>query len=340
MNHSTKPQVTTSPGVLESALLLVPHPIVIFEGMELKVTYINDALLEIWSKDRSILGQTFTEILPELEDQPFPALLRRVIETGETRTDIEAPAYFLRDGVPQTIYFDYSYTAIKNEQSESVGVIVVCNDVTDRVIAKQQLKQSEERFRSMVMQAPFAIAVVHGPEFIIDMANSRSLDIWGRTSDVLGKRVIDVFPELIEQGFVDILTNVYEKAEPFFGNEVPVQLIKNGKPTDAYLNFVYHPIVENNQVTSIMSVGYDVTDLVLSRKHAESQKTLLEYLNSAGEELALSLDTKTALDKISKLIVPKFADWFTINVLNGERLDILMVVNKDEDTCGGQRITG
>ena len=157
------------------------------------------------------------------------------------------------------------------------------------------------------------------------------MDIWGRTTDVIGKKVVDVFPELVEQGFIDLLKRVNETAEPFFGNEVPVQLVKSGKVTDSFLNFVYHPVIENGHVSLILSVGYDVTELVNSRKRAELKKNLLEYLNTAGEELALTLDTNSALKKISKLIVPTFADWFTINVLKGDNLEILMVIHEDEN---------
>lgn len=329
--HFDSSESNNSSVALEEALLSVPYPIVRFEGLELRVTYVNDALLELWSKDKSILGKTFIEILPEFADQPFPALLRRVIETGETHTDSEAIAYIEKNGALQGIYFDYSYTAVKNNRGENTGVIVVCKDVTEGVIAKQKLNESEGRFRGMVSQAPFAISILQGPDFIIETANSRCLDIWGKTSAILGKKVADVFPELIDQGFIELLENVYNTGEAFFGNELPVQLLKDGTLTLAYLNFVYHPIVVDGKVTSIMAVGYDVTELVLSKKNAEKKKELLEYLNTAGEELALALNTKTALVKIADLIVPTFADWFTINELNGENLDVLIITNKDEE---------
>lgn len=316
---------------LEEALLSVPYPIVKFEGLDLKVTYANNALLELWSKDKSILGKTFIEILPELADQPFPALLRRVIETGETHTDSEAIVYIEKNGVLEAKYFDYSYTAVKNTRGENTGVIVICKDVTEQFLAKQKLDESESRFREMVLQAPFSISILQGPEFIIETANSRNLDISGKTTDILGKRFVDVYPELSEQGLANLLENVYKTGEPFLGNELPIQLLKDGSLTPGYFNFVFQPMLKDNRVTSIMTVGYEVTVLVLSRKIAEKKKELLEYLNRAGEELALTLDTKSALVKISDLIVPKFAHWFTINVLNGENLDLLIINNKDEE---------
>ncbi|MGB4401124.1 MAG: PAS domain S-box protein [Daejeonella sp.] len=324
-------KANTIQGSMEDALLSVPYPIVQFTGMELRVSYANDALLSLWGKDKSIIGQTYLEILPEHADQPFPALLRSVIESGVAHTDSEAVAYLMKDGVLQPVYFDYSFTVVRNLSGENTGVMVVCKDVTEQVLARQKLEDSEARFRSMVMQAPFAIAVLHGREFVIEMANSNTLNIWGKENNVLGKQLAEVFPELIAQGFLDILRNVFDSGKPFYGNEYAVTLLKDGEMTNAFLNFVYHPIIENKQVTSIMSVGYDVTDLVLSRRSAEKQKELLENLNRAGEELALTLDTDSALQKISELLVPNFADWFTINILKDDILELLLIVNSDEE---------
>lgn len=63
----------------------------------------------------------------------------------------------------------------------------------------------------------------------------------------------------------------------------------------------------------------------------EKRQSLLQYLNLAGEELALALNTDTALQKISQLIVPTFANWFTINILRGDDVDLLFVQNPDPE---------
>ena len=52
---------------------------------------------------------------------------------------------------------------------------------------------------------------------------------------------------------------------------------------------------------------------------------LLDYLNQAGEELASARDTETALNKVSNLIVPRFANWFTIDTLKGNAIVRLKV---------------
>jgi PAS domain S-box-containing protein len=63
----------------------------------------------------------------------------------------------------------------------------------------------------------------------------------------------------------------------------------------------------------------------------KKKENLLAYLNTATETLARARDTKTALDEISKLIVPKFANWFSIDVLKDGELEELVLAHEDAD---------
>jgi PAS domain S-box-containing protein len=279
--------VTSIEGILENALLIAPFPIVVFQGLELTVTYANDALLQVWGKDKSIIGQTFLQILPELKDQPFPQLLKQVFETGVTQTDSEAVAYLEKNGIRVPVYFDYSYTAIRDHQQTIIGVLVICRDVTQQVLAKRKAEESEAKFRNTVLQVPIAMAVIKTPEFIIETANQQSLKLWGRTAKIIGKRVTEVFPEIIQQGFMQIFKSVHETGKPYFGNEVPVELQNETERYRVYINFVFHPIFENNEVSSIMTVGYDVTELVKARKQAEdSERDAIDATKSLENALA------------------------------------------------------
>ena len=67
---------------------------------------------------------------------------------------------------------------------------------------------------------------------------------------------------------------------------------------------------------------------VTTKKKRES---LLEFLNKAGEELSLTLNTQSAIEKISELIVPKFANWFSINLLRDEMLEPQIIKHEDQE---------
>lgn len=53
----------------------------------------------------------------------------------------------------------------------------------------------------------------------------------------------------------------------------------------------------------------------------------LDFINEAGVALASSLDYKAVLDQVSKLIVPGVSDWFSIDVISGDRLETLIIAH-------------
>jgi PAS domain S-box-containing protein len=63
----------------------------------------------------------------------------------------------------------------------------------------------------------------------------------------------------------------------------------------------------------------------------KKKENLLAYLNKATEELALTRDTQGALAKISKLIVPKFANWFAIDILKENKFELLVLAHDNPD---------
>jgi PAS domain S-box-containing protein len=61
----------------------------------------------------------------------------------------------------------------------------------------------------------------------------------------------------------------------------------------------------------------------------KKKETLYSYLNEASEELARARDTKSALEKIAQLIVPAFADWFTIDIVKNDRFELQVLKHQD-----------
>jgi PAS domain S-box-containing protein len=77
--------------------------------------------------------------------------------------------------------------------------------------------------------------------------------------------------------------------------------------------------------SDIVNVYLFIRDITILKK----KENLLAYLNTATEELAQARNTKSALDKISRLIVPKFANWFSIDLLRDGQLDELVLAHED-----------
>jgi two-component system CheB/CheR fusion protein len=48
----------------------------------------------------------------------------------------------------------------------------------------------------MLMNSPFTFAVLKGKEMIIELANDKIKEVWGRGNDIEGKSLLDIMPEL------------------------------------------------------------------------------------------------------------------------------------------------
>src|SRR5215470_12069517 len=85
------------------------------------------------------------------------------------------------------------------------------------VSAKQQFsseKYAEQQIRNLFLHAPVAIQILKGPDFVYELANNRSLEILGKKEEeIIGRRVLDVAPELKDQRPYKMLQNVYSTGE-------------------------------------------------------------------------------------------------------------------------------
>jgi PAS domain S-box-containing protein len=136
--------------MFRSYVMNAPTPIGIYTGREMRIQTANDAILKAWEKDRSVVGRTFREALPELEGQPFFQLLDEVYTTGKTYEAKEERVDLLRDGKITPTFWNFTYKAIRNEVGEIYGVMNTAAEITDLVIAKQKLAEAEEILRSAI----------------------------------------------------------------------------------------------------------------------------------------------------------------------------------------------
>jgi PAS domain S-box-containing protein len=144
-------------------------------------------------------------------------------------------------------------------------------------IAKTRIV-AEENLRKIIMQAPVAMAIMKGKSLVIEIANEKALEHWGKKYDeVINKPALEAFPEIIEQGFEKILSGVLTTGIPFIANEMPVKLIRHGQPEIIYINFIYQPLVNSDGlIEGIVTVGIDVTEQVTARKKINEHTEILE----------------------------------------------------------------
>jgi signal transduction histidine kinase len=142
-------------------------------------------------------------------------------------------------------------------------------------------------------QAPQAIVVLRGPNFIIEQANENTEAIWGRSvADVLGQPHFEAIPDSAGQGFEELLTGVLQSGEPVVLHEVPIDLNRahTGRPARGYYSILFKPLRdEQEQVTGVAVMWTEETDQVLARQRVnalnEELAAINEELTATNEEL-------------------------------------------------------
>lgn len=139
----------TNPSLSESELLhilsLSENATAVYVTDQILIQFANTAMMRMWDKDKSIIGQPLEEVLPELKGQPFIGFLQNVWRKGETIKGLETPADINIDGKLQTFYFDFTYRAILNDDGTTHCILHTAVDVTDRVLHRKTIADSELR---------------------------------------------------------------------------------------------------------------------------------------------------------------------------------------------------
>jgi PAS domain S-box-containing protein len=146
------------------------------------------------------------------------------------------------------------------------------------------LNLTEQKFMGLLNEGPISYSMFRGTDFVIDLANEEALKLWGKDKSIIGKKLRDAIPELVDQPHLKILEDVYHSGITYEGKENLVYLKKNSVLSPIYVNFIYK-LVKNfaGKEHSILCIGDDVTEQVTSRKAiAEAEERARLAIDSAN----------------------------------------------------------
>lgn len=185
----------------------------------------------------------------------------------------------------------------------------VAQDVSEHVINLHALAESETQFRNIVEQAPVAIMVVRGDDFVVDQINAPMTEFTGLGQESMGTPLLTLMPELVNEFAWQQVQRVYREGIDFNGNEVLVTHSNAGVISQHYYNLVYRPFRENGLITGVIQVATEITEQVFARKKLEETETRLRGIIAAapagiglfvGRDLIIESANQTFIDIVGK----------------------------------------
>src|SRR5262249_17899104 len=139
--------------------------------------------------------------------------------------------------------------------------------VRSQVSISRARNHAEELLKQLFVNAPMAIGILRGPQFVIELANPLMLEIWDRErSEVIDNALMAALPELEGQGFDLLLSGVYTTGKRFVSEEHAVHLLRKGKLEQFFVKFIYEPLREaDGHISGVIVLAHEITDLVNAR---------------------------------------------------------------------------
>ncbi|WP_457423260.1 ATP-binding protein [Roseateles sp. P5_E7] len=284
-------------------ILNTGHPMYIWWGAENACLY-NDAYRECIGPERhpGSLGRPAREVWEEI----WPIIGPQIEQVREGRGatwNVNHLVPITRHGRCEDVYWTYSYSPIDDEHSPNGigGVLVVCTETTEQVLANQRMAAERDQLGQLFEQAPTFMTLLSGPSHRFEIANPSYLKLVDR--EVVGKTLAEAMPDAVAQGYGALLDRVYATGEAYIakGAKFMSQSRPGEAATERFVDFVYQPIKgKDGTVVGIFVEGADVTDREvtdaalranearyreLSQELAESNRTKDEFLATLAHEL-------------------------------------------------------
>ncbi len=271
---------------LNTILDLVNVGIAQLSGDEFKVQYINSVFSDLAGKPVDyFLNKSVFDLFPGRKEYFLP-IFEKVIVTSRAVQQKQVPVKFLKEGVSIELFLNLVFYPILNTEGLPDSIMVIAVDETEMVHRKNRLKVRENLFSNMVDNSRMGFLIVRGDHFIVEYANPTIYErLWKiDPAKVLGKPLLELFPELEDQKYGSLLRDVYFNKKNITEKRAPTLINTGIGMQQFYLDYELAPLLDaNGEATGVSLNVYDVTaEVSLEMKKQEAQQLLELSLEATG----------------------------------------------------------
>ncbi len=309
-------------GDLDSYFRQQPELVWEMAGM-VRVLDINQATLKLYrAKSKEDFWGGITKVFSRESFEGFLQVLE-VIAAGE-KTFVTEKEHVTLAGDPLNVQL--YWTVAKGHEETYSRILVSIVDITQRKIAEQEWRESEEKYRKLINTSPDAIALVdeHGRFLTVNPAMAKR---FGLTQEELtGKTYHQVMPmDLADKRIMDAERSLNDEELIYFEDE------RQGRHLQNY----YVPITPSGQQRTFQIISRDITKRVRDEEAKAEQKALLEAIYRNAPLVLMLVNSERRIQQING-IATQFARRPAEEMLGlrgGEALRCLHALDHSEG-CG------
>lgn len=263
------------------------------------LTFVNQRYADLFgSRPEDMIGKKHSDFLSPDELGALKAVWERLSPDNPTSTTevcAESP-----DG--KQIWLQWRDTLIANQEGEPVEYQGVGRDITERVLAEEALRESEEKFRTLADKSPNMIFINQDGKVVY--ANDACVEVMGYTRDEFYADEFD-FINLIAPEDKDNIRDRFQRH--LRGEEVPPYESKLVTKDGQQLQAIHATrIIRFGGRDAILGIVTDVTERMRAEDALRRHATEMAVLNEVGGKIAADLELDSVLQRSVQLIDEHF----------------------------------
>ncbi|MBN1522650.1 MAG: PAS domain S-box protein [Candidatus Aureabacteria bacterium] len=154
-------------------------------------------------------------------------------------------------------------------------MIAIVRDITERKLAEEALRNSEERYRILVESAADAIFTVNNSGVLLS-ANQAALRAMGKTQqDMKGKRIHELFTRDVAEKLMQTINSVFMTGNPSYTSKLPIQTPAGKR----WYNLIISPIRDKNrEIIHVLGIARNVTENIKAEEALQQSEERFRLL--------------------------------------------------------------
>jgi len=210
--------------------------------------------------EQELLARTFRDVTHPDDLDPNLGQYQRLVR-GEIKSYDLEKRYVHKDGHSIWVYLNCS--VVQDDAGKPVHFVNYIRDITDRKLAEQALRESEDRYRSMI-ESQTELICRFLPDTTLTYVNDAYCRYFGKSrNELIGTEFTDLIPEAIRSGAKDRIQSLVRDPR----TETAEHMVDLPDGSIRWQQWVNHPIPgANGTILEFQAIGRDITERKLAER--------------------------------------------------------------------------